>query len=182
MTQSSIQHTKPLITLRDEDIFPNSTNSFTTKYDHARVAVKAILLNEQGKIALVGTQNRLLLGGGVEAGESLAEAMKRECVEECGYDVEIIDEVGYAQEYRAQNKRPQKTICFVAKVSGGSGIPSSVQKDEQGMVAEWFTIDEAIQKIKEQIQTVSFLSYNTCFNLRVHLVFLEEYAKSRLVS
>ena len=168
---------KPLLILRDEDIFPDA-DSKSVEYGDPRVAVKAILLNDKKEIALVGTQNRLLPGGGVENGESLTGAMKRECLEECGYEVEILRELGTTEEYRAQKKRMQVTHCFVAKITGGDGVPRSTQEDEKNMEIEWFTLDGAIQRLKGQIESLTKENYSACFNARTHLAFVEEFKKS----
>ena len=40
-----------------------------------------------------------LLGGGLDSGESDFQCIKRECMEEAGYEVEIVKEVGSAEAY-----------------------------------------------------------------------------------
>ena len=40
-----------------------------------------------------------LLGGGLDSGESDFQCIKRECIEEAGYEVEIVKEVGSAEAY-----------------------------------------------------------------------------------
>jgi 8-oxo-dGTP pyrophosphatase MutT (NUDIX family) len=66
---------KPLITLRDEDIFPNNYFHGKNTWESAeRVAVRCIVEDEEGNIALCGTYYRLLPGGGVEQNETLEQS------------------------------------------------------------------------------------------------------------
>lgn len=76
---------------------------------HVRPAVKAVIIRDGH---LLVTHNRsdddpdgewfLLPGGGVEHGETLPEAMRRECWEEVGCDVEVHDIV-MVRDYIAVN-------------------------------------------------------------------------------
>lgn len=166
---------KPLLILKDEDIFPETT-SHDVEYS-IREAVKCIVLDAEDKIALVGIKYRLLPGGGVEVDESFKDAVKRECVEEVGCSVSIIQELGMTEEYRAKIGRHQKTHCFIARVVGEKGLPQTIQKDEIGMQVEWYSIDEAIECLKKQRKEIPFLSYHSCFNVRTHATFLEKFKK-----
>ena len=87
---------KPVLILRDRDIFPNFLEEEIIYIE--RIAVKVVLRDDEGKIALVGTKYRLLPGGGVEGGESLVEAAIRECKEEVGCNIVIDSEIGKTEE------------------------------------------------------------------------------------
>ena len=74
-----------------------------TGFTHTRLVARAILLNEQNKIALHTLHrddifgNQIYLetpGGGVDEGETFEEAVKRECLEETGTDIQIICPLG----------------------------------------------------------------------------------------
>ncbi len=167
---------EPLIILRDKDIFPPD-------YKHnlgddwspgERVAVRCIVFDQENNIALCGTRYKLLPGGGVDEGESLEQAAIRECLEEIGCHVEIKNKIGIAEEYRDVIGRHQITHCFVAKVVGERGIPQTTQEDEQNMKVYWHPLDQVIKIFEEQITSISFQSYNSCFNVRVQLKFLQE--------
>lgn len=75
--------------------------------DHTRTVARAILLNEKNEILLETIERDDIFGkaryletpgGGVNAGESLRDGLKRELLEECGLIVEIIDEIGLVED------------------------------------------------------------------------------------
>ncbi|WP_251867194.1 NUDIX hydrolase [Enterococcus malodoratus] len=67
----------------------------------ARYAAYAILMNEEGKIALVQAPNGafFLPGGEIEGNETKEEAIEREMLEELGFEVVLSDYLGQADEY-----------------------------------------------------------------------------------
>lgn len=57
-----------------------------------RIGAYGIIVNDEGLIALVKTKTGYFLpGGGVEGIESPEECLKRECLEEIGVEVSVID-------------------------------------------------------------------------------------------
>ncbi|WP_199244016.1 NUDIX domain-containing protein [Bacterioplanes sanyensis] len=65
-----------------------------------RSAVYGVLV-EQGKLVCVRPQHGFLLlpGGGVEAGETLPQALIREFQEECGYRIQPVRALGQCMQY-----------------------------------------------------------------------------------
>ena len=64
-----------------------------------RVGAYLIPINE-GKVGVVRTtKGYFLLGGGAYSGESYEECIRRECLEEAGYNVSIWHKVGSAEMY-----------------------------------------------------------------------------------
>ncbi len=166
---------KPLLVIREEEIFPNTEPYEVDDSWEDRVTVKMIVFDNDNNIALYGIRYLLLPGGGVEEGETMEEAVKRECLEEIGCKVEVIKEIGFTREFRLKTKRKQETHCFVTKVIGDKGEPHSEQEDERKAKIEWMDINDALTLLKKNKEIISPLSYNSQFNVRGHIVFLEKY-------
>ncbi|MCQ4214178.1 NUDIX hydrolase [Streptomyces longispororuber] len=101
-------------------------------------SVVAVAVNEAGEVLLIHkTDNDLwaLPGGGVEVGESVADAVVRETKEETGFDVEVTGLVGiysnpgHVMAYDDGEVRQQFSICFTARITGGELRTSSESKE-----------------------------------------------------
>lgn len=142
-----------LATIREEDIFPNYLKQSNIKYE-TRIAPRAVLFDGD-KVAIlhVGKYNYYKLpGGGKKPGESLELALKRECLEECGCDIEITGEIGSIVEYRDRNSQKQETFCFLAKVVGNKKEPSLTadeKKSEYSLL--WVDLDHAIDLVTKGV-------------------------------
>jgi ADP-ribose pyrophosphatase YjhB (NUDIX family) len=167
----------PLITIRDEDIFPKDYKypEFDNCLPMERVAVRCIVLDDQNNLALCGTKYKSLPGGGVESGETLEDVCVRECLEEVGCAVEIVEKIGTADEYRGVSQIHQTTHCFVARLVGEKGVPQTTQQDEQGMKVHWYPINNVAKLLADEVQEIPFESYNSCLNVRVHQAFVNKY-------
>lgn len=66
-------------------------------YDRQGAYIIPISGNEIGVIET--PKGFFLLGGGLDSGESDLQCIERECLEEAGYEVEIVREVGSAETY-----------------------------------------------------------------------------------
>ena len=139
-----------------------------------RKASRVVLFDNENRLALVGRTYFLLPGGGVEDGESYEQAAIRECLEEAGCVVQITKYLGTTYDYRARLNRHQDMQCFVAHLVGEKGAPQTTQEDEQGIQVRWLTLDDAIDLMKQQIKSLPANRYNHSFNVRAHLVILEE--------
>jgi len=99
----------------------------------------------------------ILPSGGLEEGESLAQAALRETKEETGLDVALTRLVGVYS--RLGSWSSGYTILFAAELAGGE---RRCQKDET-IVVEWFAFDEIpsplslghTRRIKDAIEGVS---------------------------
>ena len=78
----------------------------------------------------------ILPSGGVEEGESIAQAAIRETKEETGLDIELTSLVGIYS--RLGNMSPVHAVLFVAKPIGG-GIKC---QEGETIAVEWFSFDQ----------------------------------------
>jgi ADP-ribose pyrophosphatase YjhB (NUDIX family) len=104
----------------------------------AGLAVNVAVIHED-KILLTQRddfETWILPSGGVEDGESLAQAAIRETKEETGLDVELTGLVGVYS--RISNMAPVHAILFTAKPVGGE---IKCQEGET-IAVEWFAFDE----------------------------------------
>jgi len=138
--------------IRDSDIFPGAEDLNSSNFKE-RNAARAIIINDMGQIALlyVGLHNyHKLPGGGVEEGEDMRQALRRESLEEIGCDIEITDEVGEIIEYKSQQEKKQTSHCYIGNQAGELQNPAFTDKElSDGCEAIWVdTIEDAITLIK----------------------------------
>ena len=118
-----------------------------------RRAARAVILNDKNEVSLqhVAKYNYYKLpGGGIERGETITEALKREVLEEVGVEIEMGAEIGMVVEYRNEFDTLQFSYVYLARVMGGSGIPSYEESEiEEGYVPMWVSIDEAIALVND---------------------------------
>jgi ADP-ribose pyrophosphatase YjhB (NUDIX family) len=102
-----------------------------------RLAVYALIRGEEGRVALVRTEIGLSLpGGGVEEGEGLEAALRREVREECAFELRIHGRVGEALQYHGQYR--SRHVFFAAEFVGGRTGASEYE-------VEWFDPAEAVR-------------------------------------
>ena len=125
-----------------------------TYIDHIRVIARAVLLNEKNEVAL----NRLLgddmfghrdyyetPGGGKKVNETIRQACLRELIEETGYEVEIIKELGMVNDYYNLIHRNNKNYFYLCKTKRFVG--KHLENYEKAVIQEviWVSIDKAIE-------------------------------------
>lgn len=66
----------------------------------SRTGAYGVVLCEDGRTAAVRIPTGLfLIGGGIEAGEEPEQSLRREFMEEIGYEIEVVKPLGYASGY-----------------------------------------------------------------------------------
>jgi len=171
---------KKIATIHEKDVFPDKIESDDIQYSDRNTG-KAIIINNGNMIALIGNKQNdymLLPGGGIDENEDLQTGVVRECLEEVGYTVSIADEVGVIDDYRPRDKKHCISYCYIAKVTGGDGIPKYTKDEsEVGMYIKWVDPKEALDIFKRQkadLDKGKVIFYNTGFNILRDLMFLEE--------
>lgn len=118
-----------------------------------RTAVRAIIM-EQGKILMV-LSNRgyyKLPGGGVDQGESHAEALVREVAEETGFmNCRVLEMLGTVSEQRPDQSLPDtyfhmESLHFLCELNTKEQVAQSLMgyEMEEGYLPVWVSLQEAI--------------------------------------
>jgi 8-oxo-dGTP diphosphatase len=134
--------------INPENVSEEEVQSYRT-----REAGRAVVFDNDNKVALlhVTKENYYKLpGGGIEDGEDKISALYRECQEEIGCDVEIINELGFIVEYRKIFTLKQTSYCYLAKVKGPKGKPDFTDSEkEKGFEVVWLSYEEAIKALND---------------------------------
>ncbi|OSQ31208.1 DNA mismatch repair protein MutT [Thalassospira sp. MCCC 1A03138] len=109
--------------------------------------VYAVILNDAGEVAVARTpKGVVLIGGGVERGESERDALHREAYEESGYRIDIRNRLGIASQYVSNftkgRFRLKRGVFFLCEFTERLGPP--VEPDHELI---WLAYDDAHQKL-----------------------------------
>jgi len=119
-----------------------------------RQAARAVVFDGDKNVALLNVTRKhyhKLPGGGIEEGESIEAALRRELQEEIGCSVGNVREFGVVEEYRNKFALHQSSYCFIADVVGEKRAPK-FEADEvvDGFEPEWFSLDKAIEILENE--------------------------------
>jgi len=114
-----------------------------------RTAARPVVYDNDGNVALMNVSKygyHKLPGGGIEEGEDELTALRGECREKIGCEIEVFGEVGQIVEYRKMFKIKQISFCYLAKVAGEKGTPSFTQGEiDIGFRVKWLPPEQALQ-------------------------------------
>jgi len=171
MSQDEI---KTLLTIRDADVYQKTKERRTDIQYHQRQAARAVVFDQNHHVAILFVSKHgyyKLPGRGVDSGETVIEALHRECREEIGCAIEVGKSIGKIIEYRDQEETRKENFCFVAMVVGEKGEPKFMEDEiEDGLQVLWVPFEKA----KELIQHSSPKTYDGPFIIKRDLVFLEQ--------
>ncbi|WP_068060372.1 NUDIX hydrolase [Nocardia xishanensis] len=103
-----------------------------------KVAVSALVQDEHGRILMIRRTDNdkySIPGGGLEAGETVAQAVTREVMEETGIEVDATELIGvfsnpdHVIAYDDGEVRQEFSLCFRANPIGGTPRTSSESKE-----------------------------------------------------
>jgi len=140
---------KHLLTITDKDV----TGSEELSAAKPRIAVGVVLFDGDNNIAIshMGIWDiHMLPGGGVDEGEDLLSAVKREAWEETGCRCEIIGEIGKTFQNSAKDDFVQEKYYYLARVVGEKG---ELHLEDYEIASEttvrWCSLEQAIKIISE---------------------------------
>ena len=137
-----------IITDADFGDTPQPLDNPTTRF-----GARGIILNDQGKIAVLHMTNidvYKLVGGGIEAGEAPKAAFQREVLEEAGCKVKIDHELGIIREEKSQVNFAQDSYVFIAHVTKNTGELHLTEKEiSRGSELVWLDPEDALAKIEQ---------------------------------
>ena len=141
------------ILLLDQHEMDSSVNIDDRDSYYTRKAVRAVLSDRSGRIALMHAKQRdyyKLPGGGVDEGEDLEAALQRELLEETGSKAIVTKELGQVLEWRDFKKMKQVSYAYKALIGGEPGEPDFTQSEiDEGFEVRWANdLDEAIKLIE----------------------------------
>ncbi len=129
----------------------NFTDEEISKFQIRRAA-RAVVFDKDKNIGILFVSKlnyHKLPGGGLEGDENIEEALKRECLEEIGCNVEVVRELGEIIEYRDKWSLKQNSYCYVANVVGEKGSPDFTKEEiSNGFEIKWVSLDEAIKLLE----------------------------------
>ncbi|MDQ5955696.1 MAG: hypothetical protein QG621_700 [Patescibacteria group bacterium] len=158
------------MTLRDADIFPDASDTADIIWKD-RPTSKVVLFNEVGEIALLGNKVNsffLLPGGGIEQGESVLDGTKRECREETGCEIEILNVLGITEDFRSRDSKHCISFGYSAKVVSHGSAALTENEADIGAYIKWLPLSEAVALFTLQegnVKRGEVKFYNTCFNI-----------------
>ena len=150
--------TKIIGYLRDEDF----GNESIEKPDlPTRCAVRVYMQNDKGEFCFVKSMAvgfMIAPGGGVDPGENLHEAVRREVKEETGWTITNIRPVGYFHEFKSRIKHTTTFVFTANPVKHGKTYLMDNEKEAQ-MTETWMTLDDALayQKSRKLIESQSYI-------------------------
>jgi 8-oxo-dGTP pyrophosphatase MutT (NUDIX family) len=121
----------------------------------SRDSARAVVLNDRNETALLNVQRAgiyKLPGGGVKNNETIEEGLRREVLEEIGYEIEIIAELGKTIERKVLTSKENTSYNYLAKTIGDQKqIDLTKNEKYLGFKPEWYLIDKAIELVKNEV-------------------------------
>lgn len=157
-----------IATITDADIGIKSKDN--SQPPTVRLGARGIVLNSAGEVALIhkALKNEYKLpGGGIDEGEDPAAAFIRECREELGCMVEIIEELGTAVEYKSQENFKQLSFVYVAKKVDELDSRSLTDKEkDEGTEFVWLPKLQALEVMKRSLGELKQSKYDSIYRTK----------------
>ncbi len=128
-----------------------------------RLTARAILRNREGLYAVIYSEKYKLYslpGGGIEAGETPAKALRRELLEETGCRCISMQGVGIVEENRAYCNFTQRSFYYLVQTEEPYEEPMLTDKERQiRTVVLWLPYEELYHRIASPNHTTNQRKY-----------------------
>ena len=124
---------------------PNIVSLTGRPFAASAIALQAIIVNEKEQILLLNSPTRnqgwQTISGGLEAGETILDGVRREVVEEVGPDVRVrpLGVVHVQTFHYDENVRFMVAIYYLMAYEGGTIVPGD---DMKGSAYRWWNLGE----------------------------------------
>ena len=118
-----------------------------------RITARAIVINRNGLYAVMYAKKfglYSLPGGGVEEGEEILSALRREILEETGCTCGEIRELGIVAENRGSLDYTQINHYYVVYADSVGELQLTETERENHTELAWYTPEEAVRRITDQ--------------------------------
>ena len=128
-------------------------------FTHTRITARGVVLDEEGRIALhlihrddiFGNETYYEIpGGGVDEGETPEQAVIRECKEELGEDIEVLQVLGVVADAYNLIHRKNKNYYFLARKLNQGEKHFVSEGDSLIQKTVWVSLEEGIALLKKQ--------------------------------
>lgn len=151
-----------------------------------RKAARGIVLDNEGNMAVFYKKNKnmyKLPGGGLEKNENFEEAFIREVREEVGCEVQVIDCLGYIEEYKTKSNYIQTSYVFIAKIVNKlENLELTKMEQDEGGERIWLTPKQTLKKMKENYNNLKDSEYTNLYSTKIvakrDIKILEVYLKA----
>ena len=159
-------------------INPEQASEEEVKSYPVRKTARAVVFDNEKNVVLLYVSKAgyyKLPGGGLEGDEDIETALRRECQEEIGCEIEIIGEVGSITEYRKIFNIKQISYCYLARVKGEKRAPNfTIKESEDGFEPVWLSYEKALEAIT---QTTTSDFEGSVYIVPRDIIFLKEAKK-----